>query len=60
MTARTITVTLTEAQYRALADAVITAEGEDEVRDPWTAYDRGKAQARSNAWDKINRAWHNR
>ena len=54
---RTITITLTEAQYQALAGAMVTANGEDEGRE-WTPYHVGQARARENAWTKIVRAWH--
>lgn len=60
MTARTITVTLTKAQYRALGAAVAVADGEDEVSEALDPYRRGQAIARENAWVKIRNAWYDR
>jgi len=59
-TAKTITLTLTKAQYEALADAVAYRNAEDEGKggfelDPVR---RGTNKARDNAWSKLRQAWN--
>jgi len=53
MSTRTITVELTEAQYRALAGAVALAEAE-------LGETGQRVDALLRAWRKINHAWHAR
>lgn len=60
MSGRKITVTLTEAQYDALADAIATRDAEDEGREDMTPSLVGAARARRAAWAKINAAWWKR
>jgi hypothetical protein len=66
---RTLTITLTEAQYRALSSAV--ADHSFDLEDRLDQYDRpddkeeraeirGKMRALDNAWTKINRAWYSK
>lgn len=54
---KTITVTLTVAQYEALAECVAlhSAEDDDYRGDRARA---GTARARDNAWTRIRDAWH--
>ena len=66
MTRRTITVTLTEAQYEAILSAMTDSEAMDADYTFWngdaeTAMPRKRQQliqARENAWSKIREAWH--
>ena len=55
-TRRTIRVTLTEAQYRALREAIAIWDAEylEGMRDHQTR------EALFNGWEKIMRAWHSR
>lgn len=54
---RTITVTLTEAQYGALAAAVALLDAEIDQDGPGRGAER---RALRNGWTKVNEAWHGR
>lgn len=59
---RTFTLTLTEAQYDALADAMCLADVEDDHRcdedGPSMAFYRKQRRARNAAWARINAGWY--
>lgn len=52
---RTITITLTEAQYHQLAHAV--ARLDCDYEDDGEFSDLGRRRALNNAWGQLNRAW---
>lgn len=60
MTARpkTFSLTLTEAQYIALAGAVAYADLEDEANEPLDPEKAGERAARTNAWAKIKGGYY--
>ena len=59
MTTRTITVTLTEAQYMTLASAVAVASADWDAQMP-DRYFSIQMKVLDTAWRKINHAWHGR
>lgn len=55
---RQLTLTISEEQYRALADAVDHRNVEDETGSELDRRGAGQARARVNGWAKIAAAWH--
>lgn len=55
---RQLRLTLTEAQYRALADAVNHRNVEDETGYPLDRREAGQARARVGGWEHLASAWH--